>query len=262
MIRLAIQTWIPCFFMFCILNTSNIKSQTITNDYQETFEILKVDPAFSISKNQIKEITSLEEINKHFKPEWVKEYFSVSTIAIIDGKEKRVTSENNLLNSAQKELLKQADVHELVQISINYLPNNSLKENEAKKIHFSFAFIPTIDAAPMQGNTTLANKIKDILNAKDLAYQQEKHQLAIATFSISAEGDPYDVKMVSSTKNSTIDSVIVEQLSCMEKWNPASYANGKATQQDFALLIGDDQSCNINLVNVEQHENFGVLHRK
>ncbi len=262
MISLSIKTCIACVFMFCMLNSSSIKSQTISDDYHETFEILKVDPSFSISKEQVEDLTSLEEINKHFKPEWVKQYFSVKTMAIIDGKEKSVTSENNHIDSAQKALLKQADEHELVHISINYLPNNSLKQNEAKEIHFSFAFKPSIDAVPLEGNATLAHKIKEELSAKNLAYRQEKHQLAIATFSISAEGHPFNVKMVSSTKNPTIDSVIVEQLNCMPKWNPASYANGKATQQDFALLIGDDQSCNINLVNVEQHENFGLLHRK
>lgn len=244
----------------CGFNSMYLYGQS-TRLTQESIHIKKVYPSLSIDKAEIDDIQTITDLNKHYNPAWVASFTSVELMGTVEGSKFIELAKNDTLTQGQKELMQKADVDSQMSFKILYTPNNDLKINEQKEINFSFSFNPEQDAQIPSGFSMRTKSLLNFLKSNDVNVQFNQHELAVATFSIGENGIPENVEMLASTKHEKTDSLIVEFICNMTAWKPASYANGTKTSQQFALLIGDDESCTINLVNVKQDENFGIIYK-
>lgn len=215
-------------------------------------EVHRTYPSFSITKEKLKEASSLVDLNRYYKSSWVKEYISVEFLATYRGTISKMVSKNDVLGQAQKDFINRAEADTEISVRVRYLPDNNLKHNEPKEEHFSFKVDPDREASyvggPQQLNQYLQEKVLDKIPEGSL----KQYELAAVQFTVSEEGEIIDPHMVPWTsENEKVNSILLKAVRDMPCWEPAEFANGLKVKQDFVLMVGDKESCTINLLNIQ-----------
>lgn len=206
-------------------------------------------PFLSISQEQLNEANTLSDLNHNFKNEWVREYLSVEISTLHNGKLLKEVGENNHLNQVQKEFLKDLQLPAIITVKVQYIPENSLKHNQPKEEVFSFSINPAISASYKGGHDKLESYLQKNAVSKIPGNIFKEYDLAIIKFTINEMGQIIDAFVFQSSKDQTIDELLLKTVCGMSDWNPAQHANGKKVKQEFVFTIGNHKSCNINLVN-------------
>lgn len=216
------------------------------------YEVNQVYQPLSISKEQLDKAETLMDLNAQYKPSWIKKYYSVKLWAKQGGKLKKVVGKNAFLTLKQKNLLQQADVGTDIMVEVDYLPNNTLKHNEPKTINFSFLVNPETSAMYAGGDDGLKAYLKTHAMDKIQVLDFDKTRLAVVKFAIDENGEVQHAAIVETSKNKTVDALLIAAIAQMPKWQPAQYANGMAVKQEFVLTVGNLESCVMNLLNVRR----------
>ncbi len=219
-------------------------------DFELSYEINVTHPPLSVSKARLTSAVTLSDLNRNYKPSWVKTYESVEVITFHKGKLKKAVGKSEILTTEQKTLLDQADVNTNIDIKILYFPENNLVQNDLKQNNFSFKVAPENEASFMGGPVALKKYLKEnaMLNLPEGCFQ--KNALTAVTFSVSSKGEIINTKIFESSNDEDIDAVLVKTIANMPNWKPAEYANGLKVQQDFVFTVGDMRSCVVNLLNI------------
>ncbi len=237
--------------LFCsIVFINTLKCQNLLNS-NITYGIHKVYPPISISKDALYKATTLNDLYPNFKSDWIKTYRRVEILTLQNGKMKRATGKNDLLNQKQKEHIYRADNGTDAQVNVQYIPINGLKNNEPKWLRFAFQVNPENAAVFATGKEQLNQYLKEkiIDRIADTIFKQ--YQLTVVKFTINEEGEVIEPKISESSGDEQTDQLLVETICHMPKWKPASYANGLTTKEEFVLTIGDMESCVVNLLNIQ-----------
>jgi len=144
---------ILCLFLTFVVCPYFCFAQSNTSD-EFSYEVHVVDPPFAISKTTVESANTLLDINKYYKPDWVKAYESVEISATEQGEIKRVYGKSGQLTDEQKALLNKADANTAIKVKIVYLPENNLKQNDLKEHN-------TIDEAGKITNSSIFESTKD-----------------------------------------------------------------------------------------------------
>lgn len=224
--------------------------QSIDNELDFAVNILH--KPLAITKTTLLKAKNLTHLNPHYPASWVKEYISVEITAKHQGKIKSAVTQNDKLNEEQLNLMKQADVGSDISVVVNYIPNNSLKNKEAKKIDFSFMVEPETQAKYIEGEEALLKYLKE--KAIDKIHNDvfKGYALAVLRFTIDEKGKIADAHMFESSKDEEIDKLLLETIRQMPHWQPAQYDNGTKVQQEFVLMVGNMESCVVNLLNIRR----------
>lgn len=218
------------------------------------YEVNTIYPPLSISKVTLEQAQTLADLNRHYKPSWVKRYISVEISAIVEGNTKMVTSQNDILSQTQKDLMAMADVGTEMSVRVRYIPENNLKQNDEKEMDFKFMVNPEIKAAYIGGEEALKTYLK--VNAIDHIAEGvfEGYDLAVVKFTINETGEIVNPHIFESAKDEKTDDLLLQTIAKMPCWQPASYANGTKVSQEFALMVGNMESCVVYRLNT-QHDN-------
>ena len=218
------------------------------------FEVNRIYPSISIAKEKLKEATTLLDLNKHYKSSWVRSYISVEVLATYKGQLKKAASKNNLLSQEQKDLLNRTDEGTDIAVKVQYLPENTLQQNDSKEIKFKFTVEPESEAVYVGGAQKMRQYLKENALDEIPADSFQNYDLAIIKFTVNEEGGVIDAHIFEplhrQPKDEKIDKILLETICNMPNWKPAEYANGKKVKQEFALTVGNHKSCVINLLNI------------
>ena len=243
---------IPLLFIGFVF--SNFGSAQDHVNFDLTCEVNKVYPPISITSAQLKDAHTLIDLNRYYKPSWVKTYISTEIVASEQGNLRKVRSKNDTLSQAQKDLMNRADVGTDIAVKVQYIPENTLKNKEPKEINFTFTVDPESEAQYVGGQQQLQEYLKANIMDKVAATSFQQYQLTAVKFTIDEEGKIVDTHVVERSKDEKIDELLVETICKMPNWKPAAYANGRKVKQDFVLTVGDMTSCVVNLLNIRQLE--------
>ena len=235
-------------FAFAFSPAGTAQDQT---DFELSYEVKRVYPASSISKEKLKEAATLEDLYRFYRPAWVKEYKSVELTVLNNGKPQSVFTKNDSLTQQQKELINTADYASDISVKVNYIPDNNLKDNKERVFDFTFKVDVEKAAAYTGGTDKLQLYLKENIIDKVPVEQFKQHQLSALLFTIDKEGNIVDPKIFQSTSNETTDALLLDTVRKMPCWQPGTFPDGKKVKQEFVLLIGDKNSCVTNLVNTE-----------
>lgn len=240
-----------------ILSLPNI---TFTQDNSTNslhFEVNRIYPYILITKSELQQANTLMDLNSHYKSSWIKTYISVEISTIHQGKTIKAVSKNDLLSQEQKELMNRADVGTNISVLVKYIPQNTLKHNDPKEIHFSVSIDPEIEAKYLGGQAVLRQYLKTKVIDKIPANSFEGYDLAAVKFTISEEGAVINAHIFGAEyKNAPdekIEQLLLETISNMPCWEPASYANGTKVQQEFVAIVGNTENCIVNLLNIQRN---------
>jgi len=75
--------------------------------------------------------------------------------------------------------------------------------------------------------------------------------LAAVKFTVDEEGRIVNPHLFWTSEDEKVDDLMLETVCDMPNWEPATYAKGQKIQQDYALMIGNFQSCVTNVLNVQ-----------
>ena len=217
-------------------------------------EINRTYPSLSISRQQSVEAKTLLDLNKYYKPSWVKEYMSVEINTIHNGKIKKAKSPNDTLTEVQKENLLMADVGEDISVKVRYLPDNALVENDVKEFNFHFIIDPETEAHCAGGALQMKEYLIENVINKIPAGSLKQIDLAIVQFTIDEGGHVGNVQPYKSAyytyQDETIHNILMQAICNMPKWVPAEYSNGTRVKQDFVIRVGNMENCVTNLLNI------------
>jgi len=218
------------------------------------FEVNRIYPSISIAKENLKEANTLLDLNKNYKSSWVRSYISVEILASHKGELRKAVSKNDHLSQEQKDLLNMADEGMDIAVKVQYLPENTLQQNDSKEIKFKFSVEPESEATYIGGAQKMRQYLKEHAIDEIPVESFQNYDLAIIKFTVNEEGGVVDAHIFEplqrQPKDEKIDKFLLETICTMPNWKPAEYANGKKVKQEFALTVGNHKSCVINLINI------------
>ncbi|MEM8908343.1 MAG: energy transducer TonB [Bacteroidota bacterium] len=243
-------SFIVLLLLFVVLPRFGVSQERF--DQALNYEVNKVYPYLSITKEKLQAAHTLVDLNERYKPSWINTYIAVEISASHQGKIKSVIGENDLLSQAQKDLMTQADVGTDIAVNVRYIPENNLRHNEEKEINFTFLVDPENEAryisGPQQLNQYLKEKAIDLI--PDGHFQG--FALAAVKFTINEEGAIINAHVFETSKDENIDALLLKAITDMPCWQPAAYANGVKAKQEWVLTIGNMENCIVHLLNVRR----------
>ena len=213
------------------------------------YVVEKVFKPLSMSKDELNSAESVADLREQFKPSWVKKYLTVEILTIHNGKERKAVHTEGTLSKEQKNNMQTADAGQDISIKINYIPENTLKNNPPKEMSWSFLVYPEKKAAYPYGQEKLNQYLKESAVDNIPEGLITGYALAAVKFTVTENGDIINPKVAWSSKDDTVDELLLETVRNMPKWIPAEYADGTKVAQDFAFAVGNMESCAINVLN-------------
>ena len=244
------NTLIVLFFIALAIPQFASAQDSLSNELD--FEVNRNHPPLSLTKENLKEAESLIDLNKNYKPSWVREYISVEITASHNGVLKKVIGENDKLNQAQKALMNRADLLSNIDVKVKYIPENTLSHNDVKEMDFSFSIDPEIKAEYCGGGQQLNEYLKEqaIDKIPDTTFQG--YALAAVKFVINEDGKITDEEVLWTSEDEKVDELLLETVREMPTWKPAEYFDGTKVKQEFVLTVGNMESCVVNLLNIRR----------
>jgi len=220
--------------------------------FELRYEVHRIHPPLSISRETLNETHTLSDLNEHYKPSWVKEYISVEIITSYRGMIKKAMGRSDTLSQEQKNIMNMADVGTDIAVKVQYIPDNTFTHNDIKEINFTFAVDPESEAQYPGGQQQLKQYLK--VNAIDKIPDGsfKKYNLTAVKFTVNEEGQVINVHIFETSKDEETDELLMETICNMPNWKAAEYSNGIKVKQEFVLTVGDMESCVINLLNIRQ----------
>ena len=216
------------------------------------FEVNLVYEPLSISKIMLDNADSLQHINPHYKPSWVKEYYSVTICGNRNGKRVEISEKNEVLSQEQKELMYAIDEGTPIDVRVHYLPDNTLKNNDPKEFSFSFLVNPDQNAEFPGGEEALMAYLKEKAVDHIAAESWDPNVLASVKFTVTKTGEVENIHVEHPSKDASIDDLLVAALQEMPAWLPARYKDGTPFRQDYVFNVGNLESCLMNFLHVRR----------
>lgn len=231
-----------------------------SSNFELKAEINTVYNSIHVTNQELTEAKTLIDLNSRYKSSWVKKYISVEISAIQKGQLKTEKAPNDKITPKQRKLISSADLGSEIIVKVNYVPENNLQENEPKEMEFSFVIEPDFQAEFPGGKEALKKYLHKETIEKITDGSIKRYNLSAVTFTIDENGAVIDAKifdtsLMTGAKDEKTDKILLEAICNMPRWKPATYANGAKIKQNFALSVGDHESCIVNLLNIGKLSN-------
>ena len=220
------------------------------------YEVNKVMPYLSISKDRLQKAQTLLDLNWRYKPSWVREYLSVEVVTTQQGVQKKAVGKSDKLSQQQKEIMSLADAGSDIKVLVYYIPENTLKQNDPKVHDFTFTVDPVLDASYPGGEQALNKYLAEKAITKIPEGSFKDLDLTAVQFSITEQGEVVDAHIFGeeygSSKDAKTNSLLLAAIKSMPRWQPAEYANGSKARQDFVLTVGNMDNCVVHMLNIQK----------
>ncbi|MEM9836964.1 MAG: energy transducer TonB [Bacteroidota bacterium] len=242
------------FLLFVAIFVTNLSLSWGQNasDYSAAFQVVPVHPPASLSATTIDTARTLADLDRYYRPAWVNTYLNVKVSGWKNGQQMSVDSENDLLTAAQKSLLQSVDNGREVKVEVNYIPENNLRDNTPKVLHFNFTIQPDHTASFPGGSPALHQYLLQRGLAEVPVTRMDPQVLAAVTFTVAASGEVIAPIVAQSAQDATIDQLLLRAVRQMPCWEPAQFADGQKVAQDFVLTVGNQASCLINVLGIQR----------
>ena len=221
------------------------------------FEVHKVYPYTYTTESTLQSANNLSDLDQRFQTSWVKAYRSVEVIASRQGNLEKAVGDNEMLTQEQKSLISSADPGTEILVNIEYIPENSLQHNDVKQYDFSFSVEPEQTASYAGGEEALRKYLNETAMNKIPTGSFTGFDLSAIKFTVNEEGQIVNAHVFKSvylnSGNEQIENLLLQAINQMPAWNPATFTNGVKTSQDFVLTVGNQESCAMNLLDIQRN---------
>lgn len=239
-------------FLVLLLLTPFIAISQEEHEFDLSCQIDRVFAPLSISHETFKTAKHIEDLNRTYKNSWIREFLSVEITAEKNGKQVTAKSKDDVLTQEQIELMKMADAGSGISVHIKYIPENTLKQNDPKEINFTFTVDPENPATYPGGKKALRQYLDDQVVGHISPDQFNRNHLTAVKFTVDEEGHIVDSKVFESSGDEKLDALLLNAIKNMPNWTPAEFNDGTKVKQEYALSVGDRESCIVNLLNIRR----------
>lgn len=205
---------------------------THTNPYSGPYSLITLD--------SLQSAKTLPDLYAHYRPSQVARYISVEISSACQGQISKAVSTDDALSPAQMGILKRAQKGCIIDVVVDYIPNNTLKDNPPRKMSFSLTMVPIIESKYPGGSQQLKAYLQEQIMDQIPTATAAEIPLATARFTINREGQVSDAHIFKTSGTKTVDTLVLEAICNMPKWSPAKNATGKIISQDFEFRMGTD----------------------
>lgn len=237
-----------CLFISYQLSAQSDIGFDFSYDVQQVYEPL------SLSPEEVSSASTIQDLNQYYKPSWIKKFISVKVEGITDGEVKQAITSDDQLSKDQKQLISGADIGTQIKVTVNYIPDNNLKQNDPKVYDFAFRVNPTHRAVYKDGNDKMLEYFKKAAFDKVPLSKFKQYQLSAVKFTIDESGQVTDAHIFESSDDEKVDEMLLSAVCSMPNWTPARYSDGTHTSQEFVLRAGDMSSCVVNLLDTRDRQ--------
>lgn len=216
------------------------------------FDVFKVYPPFTITRGEIEQATALPDLIVQYPSSWVRSYQLVEVSTYHRGIRRVATNYSDTLTAQQRQNMLDADPQTGIHVRIRYIPENSLKKNDPKELTYTLHLDTEVDASFPGGR----QKMLDYFQKKAIDHIPpgvfKDYAASIITFTVNEQGHISDAQIFWPSQNEQVDKLLLDAVCNMPAWQPARFANGSTTSQEFALIVGSMENCAINTVNIRR----------
>ncbi len=222
-------------FLFIALSGS---SQEIGYEIFGTQTNPHVGPYPLVTLDTLSEAKTLADIHARYRASWVADYRSVTIATVCNDEVKSAAGPNATLTRAQMDILRAATTDCRIEVEVDYIPANTLRDNPPRKMKFSLTPIPIFEAKFPGGNEHLNAYLEQ--NIVDQISEETKCQIELAKikFSLSTTGQVLDVQIFKTSGDPKVDQLILNAFCNMPRWQPAENAAGEKFAQEFEFNMG------------------------
>jgi len=207
--------------LFIAFTLPHIGSSQDSLAFELNYEVNRTYPSLSITKEKLNEARTLTDINKYYKPSWVKEYISVEIWASHEGRLKKAMGKNDTLSQAQKDIMDMVDMGTHISVNVLYIPDNTLKHNDAKETNFRFTVEPESEAEYPGGTQQLEQYLQENTMDKISNAIFKIYNLTAVKFTIDEVGQVINAHIFETSKDEKTDELLLETICNMPNWKPA-----------------------------------------
>lgn len=241
-----------CTLFFIVLASPIFIASQVSTTEGPHFEVNKIYPPFSTTKEKLKDVHSIVDLNRFYKSSWIRSFVSVEVAATVKGQKKKVIGKNDQFTKAQKELMKKADLGTDLEVTVWYMPENTLSHNEVKDFNFVFTIEPEQEASFVGGEKSLNQYLSKQAIEKIPSGTFINYDLAAIKFTINEAGEINEAQIFESSKDEKVDALLLEAICNMPRWHPATYQKGHKVEQQFVLTVGNMENCMVNTLNIRK----------
>lgn len=238
------------YLLAAILLTTNPYIFAQSAEYDLTYQVVQRHDERSLTRDQLSTAKTLSDLNPHYEASWIAEYLDVEISAMHNGEWMTAHGTNIDLNRDQKTVMLEADDRSPIIVEVRYIPNNTLSVKEERILDFRFFIEPDQRAQFPGGQEALQTYLEEHRLQDITAATIAQHQLAAVKFTIDSSGKIIDVHLAHPSNDKHVDETLIKTVCDMPDWTPASYKSGQQASQDYVLMVGDTNSCVINLLHV------------
>lgn len=237
------------------------------DSFQDTpsFEVNRIYPSISVSKEKLNAAHTLSDLaDEHnnlthcYKSSWIREYISVEILTNYKQQIRKAVSTHETLSQEQKEMMLMADVGTDISVKVQYIPENTLTQNDIKEIDFTFTVNPESDAKFPGGPQKLKQYLKENAIDKIQKGSFKNYDLAAIKFTINEAGEIINAHIFESAyqmfDDENINTLLLETIRRMPCWTPAQYADGTKVKQEFVFTVGNMENCITNLLAIRRDQ--------
>jgi len=228
-----------------------------------SYEVNKIYPHLSISKEKLKEVQTIVDIkneangrNLQYKSSWVRSFIAVEILTSHNGVIRKAVSPNDTLSQEQKDNLHTADLGTDVSIRVQYIPENTLKQNDPKELTYTFVFSPENDAAYPDGADALNKYLQKEAMDKISASSFQGYDMRAVKFTINEAGEVTNAHLFGedylNDKKEEVNELLLNAVRKMACWEPATFSDGTKVAQEYVLTVGNMENCMVHTLNIRR----------
>ena len=203
---------------------------TLTNPY--------ADPYLIVTLDSLEEAKTINDLSRGYRSSWVERFNAVEVSSSCTDGSKKAISTSDSLTPEQLAIFRMAETGCKVDVDIDYIPANNLKDNPPRKMNYSFKMIPIFEAKFSSGYQGLRTYLQEKVIDKIEKTRFEQIKLATVKFNISEEGKVTDAHISETSKDEQIDTLMLEAICALPNWSPAKNAEGQNITQEFEFSLG------------------------
>jgi len=225
-------------YQFSKANSSNQK-KVLSDELNGSVRSTYSNP---IHQESLQKVALLSDLFESYPDLWIEEYTSTEVTVKHNGKVVKEIGKDIKLTAAQRQLCQSADLNSEIIIAVNYRERNTITNKlESGTMRRALIVVPELEAKLEAGDPSqiLLNIVKEKLKKAGA----QKFEYANVKFTINAQGEVENIKMIDSSTDQKIDGLIIEAIRDMPKWIPASNKKSEKVKQNFEFSVGYYSNC-------------------
>lgn len=200
-----------------------------------------------VKKEKLQEARFVSDFIPGYPASWVSQYVSVEIIVTSNGNTLKAVNQNDLLSTAQKNLLNKAELSSDIVIKVFYKNKNAVTDKMViNQMNILLTVVPEKEAEYMGGYDELKKYLKEN-SINKMAEPSIFGRLPTATvnqqakvlFTINEQGEIINAKISKTSGNTRTDQLMLDAIHKMPKWKPAENAKGIKVKQEFEFIVGN-----------------------